>query len=157
MKRVLSGAALAAYVSILGQCMVADIASARPLVPAERRYSPYSGNLPACDDPGVLGYIRDRFGQTQSEYWQSGLQIVGYDRVHETGYRTNGLDYIPRRYCSGRAVMNDQKPRAVTYWIGEGLGIIGWGWGVEWCVVGLNHNYAAAPNCEQERALGTDP
>jgi len=146
---------LAAYLSLLGQGMVADMASARPLVPAERRYSPYSGNLPACDDSGVLGFIQDRFHQTQAEYWSSGLEIVSYDRVRELGYRTNGLDYIPRRYCGAEALMNDQKPRAVAYWIGEGMGIIGTGWGVEWCVVGLDHNYADAPNCAQELPRGT--
>lgn len=151
MKRAISGAALAAYVSILGLSMVADAASARPLVPAERRYSPYSGVLPACDDSSVLGTISDRFQATQSEYWSSGLQIVGYDRVHEIGYRTTGLDYIPRRYCGAEAVMNDQKAHAVSYWIGEGLGIIGTGWGVEWCIVGLDHNYADALNCKQAR------
>ena len=47
--------------------------------------------------------------------------------------------------------MNDQKTRAVSYWIGEGFGIIGTGWGVEWCVVGLDHNYADALNCKQAR------
>jgi hypothetical protein len=151
MKRAISGAALAAYVAILGQCMVADAVSARPLVPAENRHSPYTGALPACDDPGVLGFVQDRFHQTQSEYWTSGLQIVGWDRVYEIGYRTTGLDYIPRRYCGAEALMNDQKTRAVSYWIGEGFGIIGTGWGVEWCVVGLDHNYADALNCKQAR------
>jgi hypothetical protein len=151
MKRAISGAALAAFVSILGQGMVATAVSARPLVPAENRYSPYSGNLPSCDDPGVLGFVQDRFHQTQSEYWTSGLQIVGWDRIHEIGYRTTGLDYIPRRYCGAQALMNDQKTRAVSYWIGEGFGIIGTGWGVEWCVVGLDHNYADALNCKQAR------
>jgi hypothetical protein len=151
MKRALSGAAMAAFLSILGQGMVADAVSARPLVPAENRYSPYSGNLPACDDPGVLGYIQGHFQQAQSEYWTSGLTIVGYDRIREIGSRTDGLDYIPRRYCGAQAMMNDQKTRAVSYWIGEGLGIIGTGWGVEWCVAGLDHNYADALNCRQAR------
>ncbi|HWG04210.1 MAG TPA: hypothetical protein VG271_04265 [Beijerinckiaceae bacterium] len=154
MKRILYGAAVAAYFVMLGQSMVADMALARPIVPAERRYAPYSGQLPACDDPSVLGYIRSHFDDAQAEYWSSGLSIVGYDRVHEIGYRTNGLDYIPRRYCGAQALMNDEKRRAVAYWIGEGLGIIGTGWGVEWCVVGLDHNYAAAPNCRQELPHG---
>jgi hypothetical protein len=33
------------------------------------------------------------------------------------------------------------------YNIGEDLGFIGASWGVEWCVVGLDRNYAYAPAC----------
>jgi len=35
------------------------------IVPAEERYSPYSGVLPACDDSGVLSRISDRFAQKE--------------------------------------------------------------------------------------------
>ncbi|MBV8473029.1 MAG: hypothetical protein JO107_13205, partial [Hyphomicrobiales bacterium] len=35
--------------------------------------------------------------------------------------------------------------------IGENLGIIGWGYGVEWCVVGLDRNLAYAPECTSLR------
>lgn len=151
MQRAVTGAALAAFLSILGPGMLAGTVSARPIVPAENRYIPYSGRLPACRDPGVLDTIQDHFQQAQDEYWTSGLRIVGWKRVHEIGYRTHGLDYIPRRYCGAQALMNDRKVRAVSYWIGEGLGLIGVGWGVEWCVVGLDHNYADGLNCKEAR------
>jgi len=35
----------------------------------------------------------------------------------------------------------------VIYDIGEDLGMIGWGYGVEWCVVGLDRNHAYEPSC----------
>jgi hypothetical protein len=119
--------------------------------PAELRYSPYSGALPTCDDAGVLSRISDRFQQKESEYWNSTLQIGGYDRVREIGFRANGLGYIPRRYCVARAQVSDLKPRAVIYAIGEDLGMIGWGYGVEWCVVGLDRNLAFALGCRAVR------
>ena len=121
------------------------------VVPAEERYAPYSGDLPACDDPGVLAQISGRFAHREAGYWQSSLRIAGYDRVQEIGLRSNGLDYIPRRYCVARALVDDSQPRTVVYQIEEGLGVIGWGYGVQWCVVGLDRNLAYAPACSALR------
>jgi hypothetical protein len=119
--------------------------------PAEHRYSPYAADLPPCDDAGVLAQITDRFGQKEAEFWNSTLQIGGYDRVRQIGFRANGLGYIPRRYCIARAQLNDLKPRAVIYAIQEDLGWLGWGYGVEWCVIGLDRNLAYAPGCQAVR------
>lgn len=129
----------------------ASAVDARPLTPAEQRDSAYSGRLPACDDPAVLSRIQSRFSERETTYWKSGLEIAGYDRVREIGWRSPGLDFIPRRYCTARAQMNDARARQVSYWIGEDLGMIGWGFGVEWCVHGLDRNYAFAPGCKMAR------
>jgi hypothetical protein len=79
------------------------------------------------------------------------LQIAGYDRIREIGFRSNGLGYIPRRYCVARALDADSRPRTVIYDVEESLGVIGWGYGVEWCVVGLDRNLAYAPACSALR------
>jgi hypothetical protein len=146
MKRIFRRLALVAA-SLAFTAVAVDAVGARPLIPAERRFDPYSGYLPSCDDPRVLSRIQDRFAQKESEYWNSALKIVDYDRVRETGYRSTGADYIPRRYCTARAIINDDKRREVVYWIGEDLGMIGWGFGVEWCVIGLDRNWAYGPAC----------
>ncbi|HYC26036.1 MAG TPA: hypothetical protein VEC58_08360 [Roseiarcus sp.] len=117
------------------------------VVPAEQRYSAYSGVLPPCEDEGVLAEIASRFATTQSDYWASSLQIRGYDQVREIGYRANGLAYIPRRYCVARATLNDDSLHLVVFQIQENLGFVGFGRGVEWCVVGLDRNLAYAPAC----------
>ncbi|THD47255.1 MAG: hypothetical protein E7774_05220 [Bradyrhizobium sp.] len=141
MKRIfLCLAALAAFT-------VAAQAAENGGSPAEQRYSPYSAVVPPCDDPGVLSYVSGRFAQTESEFWSSSLQIGGYDRIHEIGFRSNGLSYIPRRYCIARTQVSDGRMREVIYDIGEDLGLLGYGWGVEWCVVGLDHELAYAPGC----------
>jgi len=121
------------------------------VTPAEQRFEPFSAELPACDDPAVLSRITERFEQKESEYWHSQLRIGGYDRIRQIGFRANGLGYIPRRYCLARAGLSDRRPRAVIYAIGENLGIIGWDFGVEWCVVGLDRNLAYAPGCSAVR------
>jgi hypothetical protein len=146
MKRAIRGLALAAA-ALASAVGVIDAASARPIVPAERRYSSYKADVQACDDPAVLRRITDRFHQKEAEYWNSSLEIVNYDRIQQIGFRTDGLDYIPRRYCRARAYVNDNKNREVVYSIGEDLGMIGVSFGVEWCVVGLDRNWAYGPAC----------
>ena len=125
-----------------------SLAQARPLTPAEQRYvHPYSGALPVCEDLSVLQRIASRFQEADREYWSSGLQIIAYEKVRETGYRANGLDFIPKRYCSAGVQMTDGRTRLVRYSIGENLGIIGWGWGIDWCIVGLDRNLAFGGGC----------
>ena len=121
--------------------------------PAEARWAPFFDDMPACDDAGVLSTISSRFGQTQREFWDPNLAIQGFDRVREIGFRSNGLSYIPRRYCVARAAMTDQKTRTVAYAVGTQLGIIGVTWGVEWCVVGIDPTLAYAPDCEVIRPI----
>jgi hypothetical protein len=116
--------------------------------PAEARWAPFFDDMPLCDDSVVLSTISGRFAGTQREFWNSNLAIAGFERVREIGFRSNGLSYIPRRYCVARAAMTDQRQRTVAYAIGTQLGIIGNTWGVEWCVVGIDPTLAYAPDCQ---------
>ena len=144
---------------------------ARPLTPAERRYVEWNSLLPQCSDQSVLGRIQTRFQDREWQYWQSGLEIKGFERVRETGFRVTGLDYIPRRYCSAEAVMNDGKLRTVQYSVIEDMDMTGGDalrsivssltlglvvngpavmphWGIDWCVTGLDRNLAYGLNCQ---------
>ena len=118
------------------------------IVPAEQRYQAWSGELPACADAGVLARIQDRFAQTESGYWHSPARIASFDRIGQISLRGNGRAYIPRRYCVARAWLDNGRRRETIYAIGEDLGILGYGFGVEWCVVGLDRNLAYAPGCQ---------
>ena len=53
--------------------------------------------------------------------------------------------------CSAVAVVSDGRKHRVNYWIGEDTGMIGMTWGVEWCVVGLDRNWAYNPRCKMAR------
>ena len=123
--------------------------AARPLTPAEQRDQTYSGLIKACNDPQPLGYIQGAFAGREAEYWHSGLTILGFDEVREIGFRSNGLDYIPRRYCQARAIMSDNKLRSVSYHIDEAGGSIGFTDNVVWCVVGLDRENTFAPGCQE--------
>ena len=48
-------------------------------------------------------------------------------------------------------LINDGTRRPIYYGIGEDTGIIGVTWGVEWCVVGLDRNWAYNPACKAAR------
>lgn len=135
--------------------LVATLASgsavARPLTPAEQRYLPMSGALPFCDNTRVLSDINARFHHRERGYWGSGLAIVGFQGVQEIGYRAIGVDYIPRRYCKALVFMSDHKVREMSYSVATGLGPIGMGWGADWCISGLDRNYAFGLDCRSVR------
>lgn len=137
-------------------------AEAREQIPAETRKFAFDAEIPQCADPGVVGHIQSRFADREAEYWKSGLSIAQIDRVRTVAFRPNGVDLIPRRYCSARAILSDGRHRTVNYSILEDQGIAGWqgttgpfrlvfptpaSYGVEWCVVGLDRHYAFAPEC----------
>jgi hypothetical protein len=136
-----------AAVSLLA--LAAGSVEARPISPAEERDQPYSGIVPPCQDQISLSVIQSHFAQRESEYWHSGLAIAAFEDVREVGFRSNGLDYIPRRYCQARVVMNDQKIRTVNYSLVEAGGGIGFEDGVVFCVIGLDRFDAFAPACKE--------
>ena len=109
----------------------------------------YDGVLPACE--AALDTIASRFAQKQSQYWNSDLQILGFERIRQVAFRPWAAGTIPRRFCSAVALVSDGRRHRVNYWIGEDTGMIGMTWGVEWCVVGLDRNWAYNPRCKMAR------
>ncbi|RYC30924.1 hypothetical protein D3273_16270 [Lichenibacterium minor] len=140
--------ALAAASALAG---AASGAQARPVVPAEKRYYDYDGDLPVCGDTGVLSTISSRFARKESEYWNTSLEIVSFDRVKLLAARPWGADHIPRNFCTARALLNDNSYHDVSYSVTQDLGIIGYGTGVEWCLLGLDRDLAYAPACQLAR------
>src|SRR5262249_51877213 len=65
----------------------------------------YEGMVPPCDYPNALNKIATRFGEKERSFWRSDLQIRGFEAVRETAYRAWAANAIPRRFCSGYAVL----------------------------------------------------
>ena len=149
MKRI-----LAAAVCILALSNFAQAAGI--IVPAENRYEPYSGDLPTCGDPGVLQIITSRFTEKEANFWNAEHVISGFQHIREIGFRANGVAYIPRRYCIAQGDLSDRHPRTVIYDIIEKAGLMGFGYDVEWCVVGLDRYLAYAPACSSLRPFVED-
>lgn len=123
-------------------------------MPAENWTHPYSASpsaIPACTDASVHSHIASRFAGTQTEYWNSNLTIVSFQKLRAVAFRPWGLDYIPRLFCTGEVTTSDGHRRSVDFVVGEDTGIIGATWGVEFCVGGLDRNLAYAPDCKMAR------
>ena len=84
----------------------------------------------------LLSRVRDR---ASSPGWMTVLRSAG------------AQDTIPRRFCTGTVTTSDGVRRELSYVVAEDTGIIGWGWGVRWCVVGLDRELAYAPACKMAR------
>ncbi len=151
MNRTMRALAAALGLSLLVPASLVPPAFGRPITPAERRESPLMGDMAACDDPFVLKQIGIRFGESEREYWASGLEITGFRDVRESGYRSDGYDYVPRRYCTATAAFTDLKERKVVYWVGKDLWFAGYGSLAEWCIVGLDRNHAYDASCRAAR------
>ena len=105
----------------------------------------YEGRVKPCE--AALGTITYMFQEKEKTFWNSHLIITGYGNIHEIAFRPWQSDNIPRRYCSGDVMTSDGKLRKVNFSIIEDGGFAGYGQGVEWCVVGLDRNWAYNPAC----------
>jgi hypothetical protein len=106
----------------------------------------YTGLLPDCE--AGLGAIASEFAYKEARFWNSDLQILSFERVREIAYSPWAPGTIPRRFCRAVAVVSDGRKHAVNFWIGEDTGFASMGWGVRWCVVGLDRNWAFNPRCK---------
>lgn len=106
----------------------------------------YDSVLPSCE--AGLWAVAANFATKEARFWNSGLYIRDFAKVRETGLRAWTEQSIPRRYCSAEADVSDGVTRTVHYVIAEDTGLLGISWGVEWCVVGLDRNWAYNPGCK---------
>ena len=118
--------------------------------PAETWTEPYRGKLnefPPCETESIRALVLRRFASTRSEYWGEPKAILAIDNVKTVGFRPEGLSYIPRLYCEGVAQTSDGVKRRIVYSIIEDGGMSGIGFGVDWCVVGLDPQNVYSPAC----------
>ena len=109
----------------------------------------YDGRVKQCE--AALGTITNQFWERESSFWNSPLRITAYGNIRETAFRPWQSDNIPRRYCSAEVMMSDGKLRTVFFSLIEDGGFAGFGQGVEWCVTGLDRNWAYNPGCKAAR------
>jgi hypothetical protein len=146
--------------SALTICLVASLAA--PAFEAARAASwlemnfylsgpRYEGVLPPCDYPDALVKISARFNNKENTFWDTDLRIVAFERIRETAFRPWAANTIPRRFCSGIVEVSDGRKHVIQYSIAEDTGMVGATWGVEWCVIGLDRNWAYNPACKMAR------
>jgi hypothetical protein len=111
----------------------------------------YEGVLPPCDYQKVVNEIANRFHHKESSFWNSELVILGFEKIRETAFRPWAANTIPRRFCSGIVEVSDGSKHTIHYAIAEDTEMIGHTWGVQWCIVGLDRNWAYSPACKMAR------
>ena len=109
----------------------------------------YDGQMGQCER--ALGAISAQFAEKESKFWNSSLEITGFADVHEVALRPWASNSIPRRFCTAHAMLTDGRARQVHYSIIEDGGFAGFTDGVEWCVVGLDRDWAYNPACKAAR------
>ena len=107
----------------------------------------YDRVVPSCDYPPALDRIIANFRTKEYRFWNSEMRIVGFEDIHELDFLPWAAQSIPRRYCRGIAVINDGGRHTIYYSIAEDTGMIGMDWGVNFCVAGLDRNWAYNPSC----------
>lgn len=111
----------------------------------------YDRIIPACDYAPALDRIIDRFGTKESRFWNSELRIISFENIRESAVLPWAAQSIPRRFCHGTVLINDGLRHPIFYSIAEDTGMIGMDWGVNFCVAGLDRNWAYNPACRAAR------
>ena len=147
-RKAVLGAALGVLIGVFSSGQTAW--AANPLELNFGLFGPkYDGRVKECE--AALGTITTLFWEKESTFWNSSLRITAYGQVHETAFRPWQSDNIPRRFCSAEVMLSDSTLHHVHYSIIEDGGFAGYGQGVEWCVTGLDRNWAYNPGCKAAR------
>ena len=102
LKQPVVGAALGVLLGLLAPGQSAQ--AANPLELNFGLFGPkYDGRVKECE--AALGTITNQFWEKESTFWNSALKITAYGRIHETAFRPWQSDNIPRRYCTGEAML----------------------------------------------------
>jgi hypothetical protein len=111
----------------------------------------YTAKVPLCEEHDPLKMIQRRFGTKEGKFWNSDLKIVGFEQIEEVAWQPWAPGTIPRRFCRASALVSDGVRRPLYYSITEDAGMLGVSYGVEFCVVGLDREWAYQPACKMAR------
>ena len=99
----------------------------------------------------ALPTITSQFQEKESKFWNSALTITGLRPDPRNRLPALAVRQHSAPFCSGDVMLSDGKMRTVHYSIIEDGGFAGFGQGVEWCVTGLDRNWAYNPGCKAAR------
>jgi hypothetical protein len=111
----------------------------------------YDNVVPLCHEHRPLDHIIAHWGTKEYRFWNSDLELVGFENIRELGWEPWRSGTIPRRFCTASVLVSDGKRRQIYYSIAEDAGWLGVTYGVEFCVVGLDRDWAYNPRCQMAR------
>jgi hypothetical protein len=109
----------------------------------------YDSNVPPCN--AHLDDIAANFVEKEAKFWNSKLYITGFTNVREIAFRPWQSENIPRRFCTAQVAISDGTVRTMNFSIIEDGGFASIGSGVEFCIIGLDRNWAFNPACRMAR------
>src|SRR3984893_6360782 len=111
----------------------------------------YDGVVPPCDYPDALVKISVSFNNKENTFWNTDLRIVAFEKGRETAFRAWAANAIPRRYCSGIVEISDGRKQPIHYCNCDVTVMLRAPRGGEWCLLGLDRNWAYNPACQMAR------
>lgn len=109
----------------------------------------YDSQIPPCEAP--LDKIAANFVEKEAKFWNSNLYIMRFMHVREIALRPWESNHIPRRFCTAQVAISDGKVRTMNFSVIEDGGFASIGEGVEFCIIGLDRNWAFNPACRMAR------
>jgi hypothetical protein len=109
------------------------------------------GYATACDDAGALDRIVGRFGWAERTQWHRGFEIQSIDNPRPSGHPFAEPGLVQRDYCMADSVMTNGSFYPVYYTIEHGLGFVGIGRYVDFCVPGLDPWHVHDGDCRTVR------
>ncbi|WP_274629386.1 hypothetical protein [Arvimicrobium flavum] len=135
---------------IVAACVAGCFAGApRPALSADVPVVTHYGDTGPCADARVLGRITNKFRyQVRHVPHLPDVAIVEFRGIHQHRYEPRTEEWpIGRRYCGATAMLSNGHDRTIWYLIEEGMGIIGIGNNVEFCVSGFDRWYVYNGHC----------
>lgn len=105
----------------------------------------------ACASDGALGRIKSRFAWAERTQWRRGFVIQEIGNPRPSGHRFAEPGLVKRDYCVADAVMTDGSAYPVFYTIEHGLGFVGIGTSVDFCLPGLDPWHVHDGDCRTVR------
>jgi hypothetical protein len=105
----------------------------------------------ACTSPNALARIKQIFAWADRNQWHRGFVIseIGNPRPSGHPYAEPGL--VKRDYCLADSVMTDGTAWPVYYVVEHGLGFVGVGSDIDFCVPGLDPWHIHDGDCRTVR------
>jgi hypothetical protein len=91
-----------------------------------------------CGHPGVIDHIMDNFAWSERTLWHRGFVMQSIDNPRPSGHPYAEPGLVVRDYCTADSTMSNGMQFPVYYAIEHGLGFVGIGSNIDFCVLGLD-------------------
>ena len=105
----------------------------------------------ACGNAGVIDDIMDDFAWAERTQWHRGFVMQSIENPRPSGHRFAEPGLVKRDYCVADTIMSNGMQFPVYYAIERGLGFVGIGSDVDFCVPGLDPWHVHDGDCRTVR------